>query len=792
MSTVVKDLGAVSAYAYAVEKGYTGTEAEFAELMADYAEVGQRAEDAADSALESKTAAQTAATTATNKASEATTAAQTATTKASEASTSASQASASATTASTKASEASQSASTASAKATEATTAATSANTAKVDAVAAKTAAETAQGKAEDAQAAAEAVAESIPSDYSQLSEDVSDIKENLDELESDGVAPTSKQMLSDNYSVDSVPYHFRKTASDNADREELEIVGGSVAWNQLCYNGDLASSTEWSAQLGTLSIANGVATLTKTSADSAVALRRSGASYPDANGTRSLIGHVYYASAFVKSPKDTAGSFYIFNAQSNNISLSANVEKHIGGIVKLVSASDNGLNVYYDRLNVMSVDESATIRNVMLIDLTAMFGTTIADHIYSLEQATAGAGVAFFKSLFPNDYYPYNAGELLSVSGLSEHRTVGFNQWDEEWENGNIDTNTGQNNSNGVFIRSSDYIPCFPDTEYYAFSRLSRQVVLYFYDESKNYLGFVVATNAVKRTPINACYMRLRYDIEALVYNKGTICINFSDPVKNGTYEPYDGHSYALDDSLTLRGVPTLVDGKIKWDGDVYSPSGKVTRRYGIVDLGTLTWYAYGATDTYDRYITSGLDNLIAYSANHITAICHKYTSVLVSDTHTANTLWVGYGSSKLTITTSVGEYASATAFKTAMNGVYLVYEKATPTTETADPYVSPQICHYDGTEEFVSTGIVPIGHNTKYPDNMRAKLDGLPWNFANLIAPVEKTFTATRNYTTGALLIVNNVLYKATANIANGGTITVGTNVTATTLAEVIAALA
>lgn len=158
MSTVVKDLGAVSAYAYAVEKGYTGTEAEFAELMADYAEVGQRAEGAANSALESKTAAQTAATTATTKASEAATSAQTATTKAG-----------------------------------EATTAAGTATTAKNDAVAAKTAAETAQGKAEDAQAAAESVAESIPSDYSLLSEDVSDLKEGLNELNSvvnDNVTP--------------------------------------------------------------------------------------------------------------------------------------------------------------------------------------------------------------------------------------------------------------------------------------------------------------------------------------------------------------------------------------------------------------------------------------------------------------------------------------------------------------------------------------------------------------------------------------------------------------------------
>jgi hypothetical protein len=123
--------------------------------------------------LESKTAAQTAAQTATSKASEATTAAQTATTKASEAFTNAS----TATSAKDTAVSASQ---TATSKASEAAQSATSANTAKVDAVAAKTAAETAQGKAEDAQAAAEAVAESIPSDYSQLSEDVTELKSEL------------------------------------------------------------------------------------------------------------------------------------------------------------------------------------------------------------------------------------------------------------------------------------------------------------------------------------------------------------------------------------------------------------------------------------------------------------------------------------------------------------------------------------------------------------------------------------------------------------------------------------
>lgn len=52
---VVKDLGAATAYGYAREKGYTGTEEEFAELMASYATVAETAQgyanDAADAAV---------------------------------------------------------------------------------------------------------------------------------------------------------------------------------------------------------------------------------------------------------------------------------------------------------------------------------------------------------------------------------------------------------------------------------------------------------------------------------------------------------------------------------------------------------------------------------------------------------------------------------------------------------------------------------------------------------------------------------------------------------------------
>ena len=49
-----KNLGHVTAYGYAKSKGYTGTEEDFAELMASYADVGQTAVDAALAAQTAK------------------------------------------------------------------------------------------------------------------------------------------------------------------------------------------------------------------------------------------------------------------------------------------------------------------------------------------------------------------------------------------------------------------------------------------------------------------------------------------------------------------------------------------------------------------------------------------------------------------------------------------------------------------------------------------------------------------------------------------------------------------
>ena len=160
---IIKDLGAVTAYAAAVEGGYTGTKAEFETLMASYATVAEEAAESAESASTSATNASASAQTATTKAGEASTSATQAFASATSASQSAqtatakaSEASASASTAGTKASEASASATTASSKASEASASATSAQTAqglaesaRDDAIDAKTDAETARDLAQ-------------------------------------------------------------------------------------------------------------------------------------------------------------------------------------------------------------------------------------------------------------------------------------------------------------------------------------------------------------------------------------------------------------------------------------------------------------------------------------------------------------------------------------------------------------------------------------------------------------------------------------------------------------------
>ena len=197
----------------------------------------------------------------------------------------------------------------------------------------------------------------------------------------------------------------------------------------------------------------------------------------------------------------------------------------------------------YYVSLNMTGVNPSVvgglTSNGIMVIDLTLMFSA-------GNEPST----VDEFEALYPLDYYAYNTGEVLPFAA-EKLVTTGFNQWDEEWENGVYNTTTGEKASANDQVRSKNKIPCFGSTIYYFKSTsASGGAYLLFYDANKNYISFLnVVRNRTFTTPSNARYIAFYEGLSyGSVYNHD-ICINLSwSGYRNGEYEPYELHEAIFD----------------------------------------------------------------------------------------------------------------------------------------------------------------------------------------------------------------------------------------------------
>lgn len=192
----------------------------------------------------------------------------------------------------------------------------------------------------------------------------------------------------SEAYSVD-VPSGAKYVGVD-------KVCGKSVVLNQLVEHGNFDAISGWTG--GTVS--GNVLTITGTS-DGTMNL----ALYLDMNipsGHKTLaMCDVYCGSANIARIR------FQFNSLST-VSVSANTWTSVGQI----GISDTSMRVGVQMNGIKG--ETYKYRNFVCFDLTAMFGTTIADYIYSLEQANAGAGVAWFKKLFPKDYYPYSEPTII------------------------------------------------------------------------------------------------------------------------------------------------------------------------------------------------------------------------------------------------------------------------------------------------------------------------------------------------------------------------------------------
>ena len=305
-----------------------------------------------------------------------------------------------------------------------------------------------------------------------------------------------------------------------------------------------------------------------------------------------------------------------------------------------------------------------------------------------------------------------------------------GFNQWDEEWEQGNIANLTGQNDTNGTNrIRSKNYISVTPSGSYNVTNKSSVNVYIYYYASDKSFISAETSnyvsgnSNKIYTLPSNCYFIRFRtYDGYGTTY-ANNICINISDTSKNGTYEPYNGHQIDLNiPTLTgkLNGTGSSVvifpDG-LKKAGTVYDEivGNKAIKRVGSIDLGTLDESSiasyYGAGGQYQFKISdkketadAGLvSNNYAYSSSRVANPCM--------------TNLVGY-TGNLYIGDDILKNKTAAQIKVLLSGTIVYYELATPQEYILDNALQLQYPVVAGGTEMVlpTSGTAPMKMDVIY----------------------------------------------------------------------------
>lgn len=549
-------------------------------------------------------------------------------------------------------------------------------------------------------------------------------------------IAGSTKQILSTVKINDQVPYTFR-TAGDSADigdRLDDTIVGGTIVWNQLVQNGDFSYGKDnWFTTSATCTVSDGIATVISSSGAGGLVQNIS-----------VTTGHKYLVCTNVSLGDVGFIASVRFNQQDINIPRQEGWQP----IRSIIIGDETKNNSIY--FMIPNTGNTIYVEKTNVFDLTLMFGTTIANYIYSLEQSTAGAGVAWFKNYFPKDYYAYNAKEMLSVN-VSSHDMVGFNAYDNA-------------SGKAKLVGGMEYQIT---GTYTSLSYSSGETIA---TDSDGYF-----------TP------SVSGELSVVGGNDSDTCVHLVwDGEKDGEFEEYIKHSYPLDSSLTLRGVPMLdVNNKLYYDGDIYESDGTVTRRAIKVTLdGSESWVIGQSTYTEHQYFRTIVGDYGSVIAGRCISDKLQQSNIALSNTNTGITITNSTGQNKAIIIIrpeNITDFTSLAEFKTwlAANPVTVIYllSDAYATIETADPFINPQIVDDFGTEEYTNprsnpeafstektynvgnfvsyddhcyrciTAVteagewdstkwelddliveVPVGHNTDYYPNLRAKLEMSP----------------------------------------------------------------
>lgn len=249
-----------------------------------------------------------------------------------------------------------------------------------------------------------------------------------------------------------------------------------------------------------------------------------------------------------------------------------------------------------------------------------------------------------------------------------------GVNVWDEEWEVGRINPNTGRNRTQNDAVRSKNYIPCVPNTAYYYQIPSGKgNIMICFYDADKSYVGFYDFTTVhTFITPANCCYMRFCTGVNYGTTYNHDISINY--PSTDHSYHPYTGRSITIQLGQTVYG------------GTLDVTTGELTVDRAMVDLGSLSWSRYtGGTNIPVFYTLYDIQNMKPGNGNNAKCSIYRCQGWTSLNSRIDKSVEIHPTLRRPYIADSA--YTDAGTFKSAMSGVQLCYKLAEPITYQLTP---------------------------------------------------------------------------------------------------------
>ena len=369
-----------------------------------------------------------------------------------------------------------------------------------------------------------------------------------------------------------------------------------------------------------------------------------------------------------------------------------------ISGLTRSVKQLREDLTATQEDVSDLETDTAGTVSMVKaaLQHFTDGSATQALDLVADIIPMQAGTG----------DPSPTNVRAITGYSSVTAS-DFGFNQWNEDWEEGDYNGTNGNKLSDNTRIRTKNPIRVFPGTTIYIKMGYDSNLDLFLYNASGAYIGAAHGfiqdkANTTFTIPENVSFLNFSTKPSYGNTYRNDICINFSKTEgtpKNGDYVPYDGTTATFSLGYTVYG------------GSVNFTTGALEVTRGSVDLGDLNWYTYNA-DAHIYY-----SDAIATATNS-EFMCDSYKSVQVGVVTQLNDKEIVLAGNMCLYVKDM-DIASASDFKTASDGVMGNFKLAAPTTTTLTP---AQLSLLQG-ENNVSATSGPITL-TYAPDNVLAEV--------------------------------------------------------------------